>query len=106
MAATILKTQDEYNIYEVLKKNSHAPTAVNVSLWSDQFLSAFPVAFLGYAISLSLAKTFGMKHNYDIIPMQEAFALGQGDKTEIFKSTLRSPKHIPYSHFCEYPGPD
>ena len=33
-------------------------------------------AIMGYAITLSLAKSFSIKHNYVISPMQEAFALG------------------------------
>lgn len=31
---------------------------------------------MGYAITLSLAKSFSIKHNYVISPMQEAIALG------------------------------
>ena len=33
-------------------------------------------AIMGYAITLSLAKSFSIKHNYVISPMQEAIALG------------------------------
>ena len=47
-----------------------------VSYFGEQFGSALAVAFLGYAITLSLAKVFAFKHNYEVDPMQEAFALG------------------------------
>lgn len=47
-----------------------------MTLWKSQIVSALPIAFLGYAIALSLAKTFSYKNEYSINPMQEAFSLG------------------------------
>uniref|UniRef100_A0A671W2Q8 Solute carrier family 26 member 6 n=1 Tax=Sparus aurata TaxID=8175 RepID=A0A671W2Q8_SPAAU len=53
-----------------------APQAPDVTLFSDVIGDAFAVAIVGYAINISLGKTFGLKYGYKVDSNQELVALG------------------------------
>jgi len=65
-----------------------APTSVDVTFWKEQIASAIPIAILGYAIILSLTKTFAYKNAYAIDPMTEAFALGLANSVGAVFNTI------------------
>ncbi|XP_056606394.1 solute carrier family 26 member 6, like [Triplophysa dalaica] len=52
------------------------PTVPNVSVFSEVVVDAFALAIVGYAISISLGKTFALKHGYKVESNQELVALG------------------------------
>ncbi|TRY55040.1 hypothetical protein DNTS_020774 [Danionella cerebrum] len=52
------------------------PSVPDVTIFSDVVLDAFAIAIVGYAISISLGKTFGLKHGYKVESNQELVALG------------------------------
>lgn len=52
------------------------PRAPDSSLFSQVVGDAFAVAIVGYAINISLGKTFGLKHGYKVDSNQELVALG------------------------------
>ncbi|XP_068609253.1 solute carrier family 26 member 6 [Brachionichthys hirsutus] len=53
-----------------------APRVPDASVFSQVIGSAFAIAIVGFAISISLGKTFGLKHGYKVDSNQELFALG------------------------------
>lgn len=53
-----------------------APRAPDVGLFSQVIGDAFAVAIVGYAINISLGKTFALKHGYKVDSNQELVALG------------------------------
>ncbi|XP_055022157.1 solute carrier family 26 member 6-like isoform X2 [Boleophthalmus pectinirostris] len=53
-----------------------APQAPDISLFSQVIGDAFAVAIVGYAINISLSKTFALKHGYKVDSNQELVALG------------------------------
>ncbi|XP_061553621.1 solute carrier family 26 member 6 isoform X2 [Phycodurus eques] len=53
-----------------------APRAPDVTLFSAVIGDAFAVAIVGYAITISLGKTFALKHGYKVDSNQELVALG------------------------------
>ncbi|XP_073325519.1 solute carrier family 26 member 6 [Pagrus major] len=53
-----------------------APQAPDATLFSEVIGDAFAVAIVGYAISISLGKTFGLKYGYKVDSNQELVALG------------------------------
>ncbi|XP_055078959.1 solute carrier family 26 member 6-like [Periophthalmus magnuspinnatus] len=54
----------------------NAPQAPDVNLFSQIIGDAFAVAIVGYAINISLGKTFALKHGYKVDSNQELVALG------------------------------
>ncbi|KAA0706895.1 Solute carrier family 26 member 6 [Triplophysa tibetana] len=52
------------------------PTIPKMSLFSSIVGDAFAVAVVGYAINISLGKTFALKHGYKVDSNQELVALG------------------------------
>lgn len=42
------------------------PSIPNASVFSEVVLDAFAMAIVGYAISISLGKTFALKHGYKV----------------------------------------
>ncbi|KAJ8016330.1 hypothetical protein DPEC_G00006070 [Dallia pectoralis] len=52
------------------------PRNPDISLWGSVAGSAFALAIVGYAISISLGKTFGLKYGYKVDSNQELIALG------------------------------
>ncbi|XP_035014009.2 solute carrier family 26 member 6-like [Hippoglossus stenolepis] len=53
-----------------------APQVPDTSFFSEMIGDAFTVAIVGYAINISLGKTFGLKHGYKVDSNQELVALG------------------------------
>ncbi|XP_074537034.1 solute carrier family 26 member 6-like [Halichoeres trimaculatus] len=53
-----------------------APRAPDVTLFLQVIGDAFAVAIVGYAINISLGKTFALKHGYKVDSNQELVALG------------------------------
>ncbi|XP_029946907.1 solute carrier family 26 member 6, like 1 [Salarias fasciatus] len=53
-----------------------SPTAPDVSIFGEVIGDAFALAIVGYAISISLGKTFALKHGYKVDSNQELVALG------------------------------
>nr|XP_046252500.1 solute carrier family 26 member 6-like isoform X2 [Scatophagus argus] len=53
-----------------------APRAPDATLFSKVIGDAFAVAIVGYAINISLGKTFALKHGYKVDSNQELVALG------------------------------
>uniref|UniRef100_A0A672P5D1 Solute carrier family 26 member 6-like n=1 Tax=Sinocyclocheilus grahami TaxID=75366 RepID=A0A672P5D1_SINGR len=52
------------------------PSIPNANVFSEVVLDAFAMAIVGYAISISLGKTFALKHGYKVDSNQELVALG------------------------------
>ncbi|KAJ8258319.1 hypothetical protein COCON_G00173310 [Conger conger] len=53
-----------------------APTMPDASIFKQVIGDAFALAVVGYAISISLGKTFALKHGYKVDSNQELVALG------------------------------
>ncbi|KAG7228253.1 hypothetical protein INR49_009114 [Caranx melampygus] len=53
-----------------------APQAPDTTLFSQVIGDAFAIAIVGYAINISLGKTFALKHGYKVDSNQELVALG------------------------------
>ncbi|XP_024916142.1 solute carrier family 26 member 6, like 1 [Cynoglossus semilaevis] len=53
-----------------------APSVPDVSVFGEVLGDAFALAIVGYAISISLGKTFALKHGYKVDSNQELVALG------------------------------
>ncbi|XP_061836464.1 solute carrier family 26 member 6-like isoform X1 [Nerophis lumbriciformis] len=68
----------KYNIDVVgeIPSGLKAPRAPDVTLFSAVIGDAFAVAIVGYAITISLGKTFALKHGYKVDSNQELVALG------------------------------
>lgn len=58
------------------------PTVPNVSVLSEVVVDAFALAIVGYAISISLGKTFALKHGYKV------------DSNQVSKSPMDINKRI------------
>ncbi|CAJ1085060.1 solute carrier family 26 member 6-like [Xyrichtys novacula] len=82
IAATIIThfcgLPDKYSIDVVgeIPSGLKAPRAPDVTLFSEVIGDAFAVAIVGYAINISLGKTFALKHGYKVDSNQELVALG------------------------------
>uniref|UniRef100_A0A3Q3WIC0 STAS domain-containing protein n=1 Tax=Mola mola TaxID=94237 RepID=A0A3Q3WIC0_MOLML len=70
--------RDTYNISVVgeIPSGVKAPQVPDASLFSKTIGDAFAVAIVGYAINISLGKTFALKHGYKVDSNQELVALG------------------------------
>ncbi|XP_054465699.1 solute carrier family 26 member 6-like [Anoplopoma fimbria] len=68
----------KYNIDVVgeIPSGLKAPRAPDATLFSSVIGDAFAVAIVGYAINISLGKTFALKHGYKVDSNQELVALG------------------------------
>ncbi|XP_061760412.1 solute carrier family 26 member 6-like [Nerophis ophidion] len=68
----------KYNIDVVgeIPSGLKAPRAPDVTLFSAVIGDAFAMAIVGYAITISLGKTFALKHGYKVDSNQELVALG------------------------------
>ncbi|TWW56761.1 Solute carrier family 26 member 6 [Takifugu flavidus] len=69
------------NIYSIsvigeIPSGLKAPRAPDVSLFPQIIGDTFAVAIVGYAINISLGKTFGLKYGYKVDSNQELVALG------------------------------
>ena len=71
-----------------------APRLIDSSSWSVNLANAVPIAIMGYAINLSLAKSFSVKHDYPIDPLQEALAIGTGNALGSVFGTITSTSSL------------
>ncbi|XP_028309828.1 solute carrier family 26 member 6 [Gouania willdenowi] len=69
---------DKYDIDVVgeIPSGLKAPRVPDATLFSKVIGDAFAVAIVGYAINISLGKTFALKHGYKVDSNQELVALG------------------------------
>ncbi|XP_060775622.1 solute carrier family 26 member 6, like [Neoarius graeffei] len=66
----------EISIVGDIPSGLQPPTMPNPSIFLDVVVDAFALAIVGYAISISLGKTFALKHGYKVCSNQELVALG------------------------------
>ncbi|KAL1021611.1 hypothetical protein UPYG_G00015530 [Umbra pygmaea] len=82
IVATIISYYANLNgLYKVavigqIPKGLLPPRNPDFSLWGSVAGSAFALSIVGYAISISLGKTFALKHGYKVDSNQELIALG------------------------------
>ncbi|KAM4588911.1 solute carrier family 26 member 6, like 1 [Odontesthes bonariensis] len=82
VAGTLLSTYTYLNsnhtvlVVGEIPSGLSSPTLPNVSLFGEVIGDAFALAIVGYAISISLGKTFALKHGYKVDSNQELVALG------------------------------
>uniref|UniRef100_A0A3Q3WXC3 STAS domain-containing protein n=1 Tax=Mola mola TaxID=94237 RepID=A0A3Q3WXC3_MOLML len=78
LCCILSSTVDTYNISVVgeIPSGVKAPQVPDASLFSKTIGDAFAVAIVGYAINISLGKTFALKHGYKVDSNQELVALG------------------------------
>uniref|UniRef100_A0A182QUW9 STAS domain-containing protein n=1 Tax=Anopheles farauti TaxID=69004 RepID=A0A182QUW9_9DIPT len=72
---------DKYNVKTIgnIPTGLPAPTLPDFSLMPSILLDSFPVAMVGYTVSVSMALIFAKKENYEIGFNQELFAMGTGN---------------------------
>uniref|UniRef100_A0A3B3BIA4 Solute carrier family 26 member 6, like 1 n=2 Tax=Oryzias melastigma TaxID=30732 RepID=A0A3B3BIA4_ORYME len=70
--------QNNYSVKVVgeIPSGLEPPSVPSVSLFGEVIGDAFALAVVGYAISISLGKTFALKHGYKVDSNQELVALG------------------------------
>uniref|UniRef100_A0A8C8HDG0 SLC26A/SulP transporter domain-containing protein n=1 Tax=Oncorhynchus tshawytscha TaxID=74940 RepID=A0A8C8HDG0_ONCTS len=71
-----LNSQYDVAVVGEIPRGLKSPSLPDVSLWGTVVGDAFAVAIVGYAINISLGKTFGLKHGYKVDSNQELVALG------------------------------
>ncbi|XP_074523313.1 solute carrier family 26 member 6, like 1 [Halichoeres trimaculatus] len=82
VAGTLISSYANLNInYTVpvvgeIPSGLRPPSVPDVSLFGEVIGDAFALAIVGYAISISLGKTFALKHGYKVDSNQELVALG------------------------------
>ncbi|KAK5605370.1 hypothetical protein CRENBAI_025569 [Crenichthys baileyi] len=82
VAATLISStahlNNNYSVSVVgeIPSGLSAPTVPNLSLFGEVIGDAFALAIVGYAVSISLGKTFALKHGYKVDSNQELVALG------------------------------
>ncbi|CAL8340613.1 unnamed protein product [Lota lota] len=82
MAATLISSYTYFNINYTISVVGEIPSGLSppslpkVDLFGEVIGDAFALAIVGYAISISLGKTFALKHGYKVDSNQELVALG------------------------------
>ncbi|XP_075957611.1 solute carrier family 26 member 6-like [Anarhichas minor] len=82
IAATVIThfcgLTSKYNVDVVgeIPSGLKAPQAPDTTLFSEVIGDAFAIAIVGYAINISVGKTFALKHGYKVDSNQELVALG------------------------------
>ncbi|XP_047245584.1 prestin isoform X1 [Girardinichthys multiradiatus] len=73
-----LLLSEKYNVDIVgeIPRGLRAPTVPDFSLVPNLIPDAFAVAIVGFSMTISLAKTFALKHGYSVDGNQELIALG------------------------------
>ncbi|XP_076596416.1 solute carrier family 26 member 6 [Chaetodon auriga] len=71
-----LRSKYSINVVGEIPSGLNAPRTPDVTLFSKVIGDAFAVAIVGYAINISLGKTFALKHGYKVDSNQELVALG------------------------------
>ncbi|XP_032369521.1 solute carrier family 26 member 6, like 1 [Etheostoma spectabile] len=64
------------SVVGVVPSGLSSPSVPDVSLFREVIGDAFALAMVGYAVSISLGKTFALKHGYKVDSNQELVALG------------------------------
>ncbi|KAI1892893.1 hypothetical protein AGOR_G00138210 [Albula goreensis] len=64
------------DVVGVIPSGLMAPQTPDVNIFTEVIGDAFAVAIVGYAINISLGKTFALKHGYKVDSNQELVALG------------------------------
>uniref|UniRef100_A0A8B9L4G5 Solute carrier family 26 member 6 n=1 Tax=Astyanax mexicanus TaxID=7994 RepID=A0A8B9L4G5_ASTMX len=73
---THLNKNYEISVVGEIPSGLQPPTVPQTSVFSEVVVDAFALAIVGYAISISLGKTFALKHGYKVDSNQELVALG------------------------------
>ncbi|MCI4375453.1 hypothetical protein PGIGA_G00109490 [Pangasianodon gigas] len=73
---THLNETYEISVVGNIPSGLQPPAMPNPSIFSEVVVDAFALAIVGYAISISLGKTFALKHGYKVCNNQELVALG------------------------------
>ncbi|KAM4740969.1 solute carrier family 26 member 6, like 1 [Anableps anableps] len=82
VAATLISStahlNNNYSVSVVgeIPSGLSAPSVPDLSLFGEVIGDAFALAIVGYAVSISLGKTFALKHGYKVDSNQELVALG------------------------------
>ncbi|XP_054639870.1 solute carrier family 26 member 6-like isoform X2 [Dunckerocampus dactyliophorus] len=82
MAATLISNYGHLNrnytvpVVGEIPSGLSSPRVPDVSLFNEVIGDAFALALVAYAISISLGKTFALKHGYKVDSNQELVALG------------------------------
>ncbi|XP_049441316.1 solute carrier family 26 member 6, like [Epinephelus fuscoguttatus] len=82
VAGTLISTYTHLNcnytisVVGEIPSGLSSPSVPDVSLFGEVIGDAFALAMVGYAISVSLGKTFALKHGYKVDSNQELVALG------------------------------
>ena len=87
-----------------IKQGMPAFVAPDWTMVSTVFLRSIPLAVVGYAISLSVARLFGSKHGYSVDADQELTALGCSNLIGSFFGCLPSAASLPRSAIQESSG--
>uniref|UniRef100_A0A2M4AMK0 Putative sulfate/bicarbonate/oxalate exchanger sat-1 n=1 Tax=Anopheles triannulatus TaxID=58253 RepID=A0A2M4AMK0_9DIPT len=83
-----LELQQKYAIKTIgnIPTGLPAPSLPDFSLMSSIIIDSFPVAMVGYTVSVSMALIFAKRENYEIGFNQELFAMGAGNVVGSFFS--------------------
>ncbi|XP_041944228.1 solute carrier family 26 member 6, like [Alosa sapidissima] len=81
VAATLISSYAELSTYKVpvigeIPCGLSPPSVPDFNIFGEVIGDAFAIAIVGYAISISLGKTFALKHGYKVDSNQELVALG------------------------------
>uniref|UniRef100_A0A3Q4FYR2 Solute carrier family 26 member 6, like 1 n=1 Tax=Neolamprologus brichardi TaxID=32507 RepID=A0A3Q4FYR2_NEOBR len=71
-----LNTNYTISVVGEIPSGLSSPSVPDVSLFGEVIGDAFALAIVGYAITISLGKTFALKHGYKVDNNQELVALG------------------------------
>ncbi|XP_043960053.1 solute carrier family 26 member 6 isoform X2 [Gambusia affinis] len=71
-----LNTEYSIDVVGEIPSGLKPPRAPDATLFSQMISDAFAVTFVGYAINISLGKTFALKHGYKVDSNQELVSLG------------------------------
>uniref|UniRef100_A0A3Q3A6L4 Solute carrier family 26 member 6, like 1 n=1 Tax=Kryptolebias marmoratus TaxID=37003 RepID=A0A3Q3A6L4_KRYMA len=76
VAATLISSYTHLNTNYTVSVVGEIPSVPDVSIFGEVIGDAFALAIVGYAVSISLGKTFALKHGYKVDSNQELVALG------------------------------
>uniref|UniRef100_A0A3Q2DZG5 Solute carrier family 26 member 6, like 1 n=1 Tax=Cyprinodon variegatus TaxID=28743 RepID=A0A3Q2DZG5_CYPVA len=75
-STTYLNNNYSVSVVGEIPSGLSAPTVPHLSLFGEVIGDSFALAIVGYAVSISLGKTFALKHGYKVDSNQELVALG------------------------------
>uniref|UniRef100_A0AAG5DPI6 STAS domain-containing protein n=1 Tax=Anopheles atroparvus TaxID=41427 RepID=A0AAG5DPI6_ANOAO len=81
LVSKYMELQEKYSIKTIqnIPTGLPAPSLPDFSLMPSIIIDSFPVAMVGYTVSVSMALIFAKKENYEIGFNQELFAMGAGN---------------------------